>query len=404
MNPRTKEDFELLYHALEVWRREELERINSTTTGPERKAALCALLEREAELIAGISQHRTVAGTAAQEKAVERFLDATAAPKRWIAYDGNTTEMATPYTLRASQLRDLYHSLTSSALSTDERLDVLLTLKCTVKEHDCSLTRELVSLVDREADLLVRDLRPQAMAGLRQRIATLFFQYCRTPLFNPEAAKHIRVPQDPTSLRSNVYYCRSCCQYLPSTDFELSTNSRVVGHCRRCDALDNEARSRDDLTIYRAMLRQLRKTEEAKKDGSHVIFLIQECDIRYLVETIWRGQSALSGESDLTELRLVRWEAGSQWSPWNSVLLTREEAQAHARVQSVSESYGAEFVAKVYQKHVLAKTYFSRVAEMVESMRSKVADLPLPRPPEHVITARSPKISTHLPSPTVIQS
>ena len=64
---------------------------------------------------------------------------------------------------------------------------------------------------------------------------------------------------------------------------------------------------------------------------------LQECDIRYLVETIWRGQSALSGESDLTELRLVRWEAGSQWSPWNSVLLTREEAQAHARVQSVSE-------------------------------------------------------------------
>ena len=48
-----------------------------------------------------------------------------------------------------------------------------------------------------------------------------------------------------------------------------------MGHCRRCDDLDNEARSRDDLTIYRAMLRQLHKTEEARKDGSHVIFLIQ---------------------------------------------------------------------------------------------------------------------------------
>ena len=57
----------------------------------------------------------------------------TAAPKRWIAYDGNTTEMATPYTLRAAQLRDLYHSLTNSALTSDERLDILLTLKCTVK-------------------------------------------------------------------------------------------------------------------------------------------------------------------------------------------------------------------------------------------------------------------------------
>ena len=59
-----------------VWRKEELERINSTTSGAERKAALCSLLEKEAELIAGIGQHRTAAGTAACEKAVEKFLDA----------------------------------------------------------------------------------------------------------------------------------------------------------------------------------------------------------------------------------------------------------------------------------------------------------------------------------------
>ena len=47
--------------------------------------------------------------------------------------------------------------------------------------------------MEREADLLVRGLSTQAMAGLRKRIATLFFQYCRTPLFNPESAKHIKV-------------------------------------------------------------------------------------------------------------------------------------------------------------------------------------------------------------------
>ena len=71
-----------------------------------------------------------------------------------------------------------------------------------LQEHDCGLTRELVSLIDREADLLVRDLRPQAMAGLRKRIASMFFQYCRTPLFNPEAAKHIKV--------GYFYYIISC--------------------------------------------------------------------------------------------------------------------------------------------------------------------------------------------------
>ncbi len=61
-----------------------------------------------------------------------------AAPKRWIAYDGNPTEMDTPYTLRAAQLRDIYNSITLGSLSRDERLDVLLTLKCTVKVTDTS--------------------------------------------------------------------------------------------------------------------------------------------------------------------------------------------------------------------------------------------------------------------------
>ena len=64
--------------------------------------------------------------------------------------------------------------------------------------------------------------------GLRKRISSLFMQYCRTPLFNPEAAKLIKVPKDPATLCTNVYYCRSCGQYLPSTDFELSANSRWV--------------------------------------------------------------------------------------------------------------------------------------------------------------------------------
>lgn len=41
--------------------------------------------------------------------------------------------MNTPYTLRAEQLRDIYSTLIMENLSQDERLDVLLTLKSTVK-------------------------------------------------------------------------------------------------------------------------------------------------------------------------------------------------------------------------------------------------------------------------------
>ena len=45
--------------------------------------------------------------------------------------------MDTPYTLRAQQLRDIYNTITLKGLSRDERLDVLLTLKSTVKVSMC---------------------------------------------------------------------------------------------------------------------------------------------------------------------------------------------------------------------------------------------------------------------------
>ena len=56
-----------------------------------------------------------------------------AAPKRWRGFDGKPTEMDTPYTLRAKELRDIYNSINMKYLTQDERLDVLLTLKHTVK-------------------------------------------------------------------------------------------------------------------------------------------------------------------------------------------------------------------------------------------------------------------------------
>ncbi|KAJ8783047.1 hypothetical protein J1605_009655 [Eschrichtius robustus] len=74
-NPQTKEDFELLYNALELWRQEELARINQSFTGAERKAALCELLEKETQIIASIGRHRYIAYTANQEASIQAFLD-----------------------------------------------------------------------------------------------------------------------------------------------------------------------------------------------------------------------------------------------------------------------------------------------------------------------------------------
>lgn len=84
-----------------------------------------------------------------------------------------------------------------------------------------------------------------------------------------------QVPQDPSTLRQNIYYCASCNQYKPSVEFQLSTNSRTVGRCRPCRNLDNDARTRQDYSHYRLMLKELRRLEESYGDDSKVAFLLQ---------------------------------------------------------------------------------------------------------------------------------
>lgn len=84
-----------------------------------------------------------------------------------------------------------------------------------------------------------------------------------------------QVPQDPSVLRKNIYFCPSCNSYLPSTEFALSSNSRTVGKCRRCTKIDNDARVRQDYSHYRYLLKQLRKAEEQYGDGSKIAFLLQ---------------------------------------------------------------------------------------------------------------------------------
>ena len=266
-------------------------------------------------------------------------------PKRWIAFDGRPTEVDTPYTVRAKQLKDLYLTLSAGEgqLGQGERMDALLSLKTTVSEHDCPLTREITELVDREAELMQRGMKEASLKGETsppsspssssvvtcalcvlltpslQGCASVSARYsCSTsrppsstqllpatskyapthtytythqcmpcgPLLPPPptpphpttttTTTHLpQVPTDPSLLRVQTYYCRSCSSYLSSTEFELSSNSRMVGHCRSCRALDNKAREREDHSTFRSMLREIWASEERFADGSRIVFLMQ---------------------------------------------------------------------------------------------------------------------------------
>ncbi|NWH60570.1 IQUB protein, partial [Geococcyx californianus] len=364
LNPKTKEDFELLYQALELWRQEETERINRTLTGAERKAALCELLEQEAQLIASIGRRKFNADEKNRKKAILRFLDKCAEPKRWRAYDGKITEMDTPYTLRARELFEIYCSISRNGIPKNERIDVLLTLKCTVEEHECKLTQEIMELIYREFDLMSREVKECNLEGLRKRICTLFLQYIKTPEFNPEVARILKVPPDPLMLYNNVNFCQSCEKYLPSSEFPVSAGSRTTGRCHLCCKLDNEAQRREVFFKYKLILKNLRKSEVDYQDDAKVVFLVQHQDLRYMIENIWDCQSALSACSDLYDLVMVRWDKQHQWSPWNTILLTKEEADAHLKLCNLQKAYEASFIHKIKKKHIQAKKFFSQIPAM----------------------------------------
>jgi hypothetical protein len=60
-----------------------------------------------------------------------------------------------------------------------------------VKELESPLTKEIMELVDREADLLNRGRAPKSMESLRLRISNLFLRFLEDPKYNPRASDFI---------------------------------------------------------------------------------------------------------------------------------------------------------------------------------------------------------------------
>ncbi len=54
-----------------------------------------------------------------------------------------------------------------------------------------------------------------------------------------------------------------------------------------------------------------------------------------MFEAIWNSQSILSANSDIYQLHFVRWKMEEEWTPWNCVLLTLDEADSHLKLTNL---------------------------------------------------------------------
>lgn len=176
MHPKNNKDFDILYNELEVWRLNETKKIKGSKelNHEEKKLAMRVLLNKETKILQQIDRLKITAHEKNKTEKINNFLKAMSDPKLWKRSDGRFTEVHTPFSTRAKELMQLYNGLRLPFMTTDERLDVLLHTKWTVKEFDCNLTREIVDLIDREADMLNRGRSENSLEGLRKRLSNLF--------------------------------------------------------------------------------------------------------------------------------------------------------------------------------------------------------------------------------------
>mmetsp|Transcript_11235 Transcript_11235/g.18296 ORF Transcript_11235/g.18296 Transcript_11235/m.18296 type:complete len:441 (+) Transcript_11235:80-1402(+) len=202
--PTTNADFARLFNELDVWRKAEVTKIKTNTPpGEERRVALAALLAEETKALQNIQRLKATAHETTTRSKTQKMLELMAQPQQWQMRDGEIAQVQTPSTIRAKELLDLYNALNAPLTNTNERLEILLNVKWTVKEStaqhshysiNTSCNKDIVELVDREADLLNRGRSYKSMESLRTRLSNLFLQFIENPAYNPRAEEFINIP------------------------------------------------------------------------------------------------------------------------------------------------------------------------------------------------------------------
>lgn len=122
------------------------------------------------------------------------------------------------------------------------------------------------------------------------------------------------------------------------------------------------SRARRDVCTYKNLLLRLRTSEQLLGGDATISFLLQvvpgSCcfcisgggqsvltqaavclqveDVQYLVEDVWTFCPAKES-SDLDRLDFVRWDRRKAWSPWNCILLPKEETSSHLEVKDLEQ-------------------------------------------------------------------
>lgn len=197
-------------------------------------------------------------------------------------------------------------------------------------------------------------------------IKTLFCRSCRKVLPYNRFSVHSRLNKlSSCTSKCNLIYCffflfLFC--FYPKYTHLLSTyikniqtrSNRIEG----CTLLSDRSYFHVNYEPYVFILNYVRAEEKRNRCFSALAFMMQPKDIYYLVNNIWQNHSIISKNEDIYVLRLVRYNKHVEWSPWNCILLTEEEAEIHYRIDDFTKVYSKLLLHEILLKHLAAKNYF----------------------------------------------
>lgn len=166
--PKTKQDFDLLYAQVEAWKESEITRINEQYTGAPKIAELNALLDKEIKLLNGIQKQRFLLKRELENEKHAKLLDKLGKPVSWVNTKNKRIEMDTLSAQRARYLTKYYVEMKKS-LNSEERLIVLAHVIPVIYNEEHSKVPDLLEMIERERNMLIRGVEMDCLEGLRKR-------------------------------------------------------------------------------------------------------------------------------------------------------------------------------------------------------------------------------------------
>ncbi|XP_014289195.1 IQ motif and ubiquitin-like domain-containing protein [Halyomorpha halys] len=352
--PTDRSGIEHLYFIVNNWcdkERKKLLESNVLPTNRGSKDCLLSVLKKKISYLREIDVVKTKTRDEITKIQQIKLFDEVAKPKIRYYPKGNITVIETCGMIKCRILKELYSCYIRRDYKPEERVEMLLQLKRHLENMiPIDLTLPLIELLTREIDMISMGMKH--LEGLRKRITEmLFYLFTSKEVFGKTAC------DSDEAINYTTMWCISCNELKPSKSFfQRKINCR---YCKSCLLLRNRNIGVPPLGPYKFILNEMRRCLKTEKHS--ILDIIQPHELFRLATKVWNGKSALSGNRDPYKLWLARWDVQREWTPWNCILLTKDEGQIHEQVENPETFYEPSFVFEVKRKHIEAKREFKKL-------------------------------------------